>query len=98
MRRPCIRCGKLIASGSRCARHQGEHLAAKRLKYGNGWREHSKLLRRNGRCEWRMPDGSICGTTIDLTLDHPDEYGQEHVLCRTHNSQKGGRDGAHRQV
>lgn len=98
--RPCIRCGDLIPSGSRCNACQPpkQHQHYERGTRGRTatdwrWRKISQHLRRASPfCEW-------CGTNDDLTTDHIIPVTENpalvyapqnlRVLCRPCNSRRG---------
>ena len=68
---PCHTCGRITTAGTYC----DEHRQTKQTRgYGGGWELTSKRLRRGKRCV-------ICGTALDLTVDHPTLA----VLCRSHH-------------
>jgi 5-methylcytosine-specific restriction endonuclease McrA len=49
--------------------------------------------RDGGKCQWRLPDGRVCGSTHRLEIDHvrPRALGGEstiencRIVCRAHN-------------
>lgn len=100
--RPCVACGDLISSGSRCddcklpakpqPRAKGHHRNTER------WKRLSKRLRS------LSPFCENCGATERLEVDHVipiaelEQYGLTpystenlRVLCKTHNLQRGNR-------
>jgi 5-methylcytosine-specific restriction endonuclease McrA len=95
--RPCLGCGQVIASGSRCSDCQLERKPAKhrigRTATDRRWRNLSQRLRK------ASPFCEQCGSRDDLTVDHIiglDEapqlaYVEENlrVLCRGHNAAGG---------
>lgn len=100
MQRPCLECGYLIASGSRCADCKPKNLRYERGKRGRTasdwrWRKLSQKLRSLSRfCE-------RCLAATDLTVDHiippaerPDltyEVLNLRVWCRSCNGSRGDR-------
>lgn len=101
MNRPCIKCGVLIATGSRCddcrLRHRTTPRGTKgRTATDRRWRNLSQKLRRASPfCE--LPG---C-TSVDLTVDHIIPLSERtylaydeanlRVICRRHNAAKGNR-------
>lgn len=98
MNRPCIKCGVLIPSGSRCSDcrpHQHYERGTKgRAATDWRWRKTSKRLRA------ASPYCEQCGSVGDLTVDHVQPISRGGaiyainnlaVLCRLHNSAKGNR-------
>jgi 5-methylcytosine-specific restriction endonuclease McrA len=100
--RPCISCGDVISSGSRCddcklpakprARPKGHHRNTER------WKQLSRRLRR------LSPFCELCGATRLLEVDHVipyeealmlgiDEYNQHNlrVCCKSCNGRRGDR-------
>ena len=51
------------------------------------------VARDEGKCQWQLPGGSICGATARLEVDHvvprgkggPDTVENSRILCRSHN-------------
>lgn len=102
MKRPCINCGVVIASGTRCKQCAAARTASyvgppprkstTERGYDYRWRKLSK------EAIARQPYCSVCGTTKDLTGDHRDPTKRKNltladvdVLCRAHNSSKKNR-------
>lgn len=99
MQRPCISCGELIASGSRCQECKPKENRPRRPgRKGRStsdwtWRKLSEKMRR------LQPWCSECPATEDLTVNHvipiserPDLAHEElnlTVLCRSCNSKRG---------
>jgi 5-methylcytosine-specific restriction endonuclease McrA len=95
MRRPCIGCGELIDSGSRCAECQPRYrpkLTPAERGYDHKWRTLSADIRRTHRaCE-------LCGSTHRLQVDHIITIEEDptlrlarenlRVLCQTHNANR----------
>ena len=103
MRRPCIECGELTDSGSRCAEHEIERPSIRRPGYNNRERvRRAKLV-----LHWRTEYGEICpgwGSRKShhvtppnyLTADHVvpvaaggAEDGELAILCVECNGRKG---------
>ncbi|WP_074334892.1 HNH endonuclease [Mycobacteroides abscessus] len=101
MQRPCIGCGQLIPSGSRCTACQrprnNNYQRGKRGRTASDWRWRKlsqKLRRLSPFCE-------RCSKTTDLTVDHvippterPDltyDALNLRVLCRSCNGSRGNR-------
>jgi 5-methylcytosine-specific restriction protein A len=99
--RPCLNCGALIPSGSRCQQCQAAWEAKRGTStqrgYDSAWRRLSaRVIAEEGRCR-------DCGTTgtpdNPLTADHiiakvrggTNERSNLTCRCRRHNSSKGGR-------
>ena len=99
--RPCLGCGALVPSGSRCPRCQSAWEARRgtttQRGYGTAWQKMSaRVVAEERACR-------VCGTTgtpdNPLTADHivPKTAGggdgrtNAQCLCRRHNSSKGGR-------
>ncbi|MCV7082205.1 HNH endonuclease [Mycolicibacterium insubricum] len=105
IQRPCLGCGKLIGSGSRCGpcRPQPKRTAPER-GYDHRWRQLSTKQRK------ASPFCERCGSTQTLECDHiiplaerPDlalEPLNTRVLCRTCNRSRGNRatDAERKQV
>lgn len=100
LQKPCISCGELIASGSRCPgcrlpTASRPKASATRRGYDHRWANLSKRLRK------QSPFCQTCGSTTNLTVDHiiplsesPDlrlEPLNCQVLCRTCNSRRNNR-------
>lgn len=99
MRRACLGCGQLIATGSRCGPcHkplEARRAAAGRARRGKDWPAISRRL----LASWRANGvGCVdCGTTEDLTVDHviptvygaASRYGGYVPRCRSCNSRRG---------
>lgn len=99
MNRPCIKCGVLIPSGSRCAKCRPQQHYARGTKGRTAtdwrWRKTSQRLRK------QSPWCEECGTNQDLTVDHriplshdeslTYEIANLRVLCRRHNAARGDR-------
>jgi 5-methylcytosine-specific restriction endonuclease McrA len=89
-RKPCLDCPRLTASGSRCPSCESKRQSsrnARRVHYHGPWQTIRKAVLATAR------SCSVCGTTEDLTVDHviPRRLdGGVGVLCRHHNSSKGG--------
>ena len=93
--RPCLDCGTLIPSGSRCEDCRLVKVRAReRVRpsrhergYGNEWARVSKQVRQV------QPWCSACGTTSDLTVDHvtPGDASRLRVLCRRCHARFGAR-------
>lgn len=94
--RPCLSCGTLIPSGSRCeecrlakGRLREQHRPSKHERgYGNEWARMSKAVRA------AQPWCARCGTTSDLTVDHVKPGSLERgvrVLCRRCHGSVGAR-------
>jgi len=101
--RPCLDCGEVIASGSRCDDCRRAHRRAtdppkantKARGYGSRWQRLSKRARR------MQPWCTDCGTTEDLTTDHtPEAWARFYagrpirlqdidVVCRPCNARRG---------
>ena len=70
IQRPCIGCGELINTGSRCAdcriprTNPADRPSAPQRGYDSRWRALSKRLRK------RSPFCELCGSTTDLVADH----------------------------
>lgn len=89
----CIEPGcPLLTDGTRCAPHESAFQKRReerpaRAAYRGGWAKRSRDARRTEPwCHRIQPDGSVCGQTHDLTLDH--ETGR--VECRPCNSSHRG--------
>ncbi len=58
------------------------------------------VKRDEGRCQWKLPDGSVCGATTRLEIDHvvprgkggPSTIDNCRVLCRGHNLEAARRE------
>lgn len=100
MQRPCLGCGCLIETGSRCTDCKPTNLRYQRGKKGRTasdwrWRKLSQKLRR------LSPFCEKCSATTDLTVDHvipPDERPDLiyeilnlRVWCRSCNGSRGNR-------
>ncbi len=53
-----------------------------------------EVVKRDGeKCQWKLPDGGVCGATTRLEVDHvvprgkggPDTVDNRRILCRSHN-------------
>lgn len=73
MKRPCLDCG-VLSDGTRCPTHTRQRNASPERKalYGGHWQRYSRAKRK------AHPWCSSCGSTSDLTVDHPSDA----VLCR----------------
>jgi 5-methylcytosine-specific restriction protein A len=91
--RPCLDCGVLISSGSRCRRHGSTTARG----YGGRWTKISKqVLRRDGyRCQLRLPGCSGLATTTDHVIPKArggtDDPSNLAAACRSCNSAKRDR-------
>lgn len=98
MNRPCLKCGVVIAAGSRCSecrpRQQYQRGTKGRTATDWRWRKTSQRLRK------ASPFCEECASTTDLTVDHrvPISRGGAvyaiknlAVLCRQCNARKGNR-------
>ena len=89
--RPCLGCGQLIASGSRCAQCRRSNTAAERTRRARVVAEWISTY--GGWCPgWQRP----AHPSSDLTADHVEavaaggaEDGPLQVLCRSCNSTRG---------
>jgi 5-methylcytosine-specific restriction protein A len=102
--RPCLGCGRLVPSGSRCTRCATEVGRAKRAIRPYTAAERDR--RATAVAEWRAQYGNWCPgwgdrephPSADLTADHVTavarggaEGGPLRVLCRRCNSARGAR-------
>ena len=99
MRRPCITCGRpSVAGRSRCPRH-GPRNAARHgpspYDYAHQQRR-DKRIKAGERCAWAYKGG--CKGPLHLDHIRPLSLGgtrteeNEQLLCRYHNTSKGGRN------
>jgi 5-methylcytosine-specific restriction endonuclease McrA len=99
MARFCLTCLKMFvgSSGSYCPEHRKQREKARnaaRPWYNAEWQRLSKAAREaEPWCHFELPDGTVCGTPDDLTVDHINPRSLSdgvRVWCRFHNSQAGG--------
>lgn len=95
---------KNIESGSERVNKNADNLittqsfAIKRSRYISRKIKQDVLIRSRGRCEHLHPDGQRCGSSFQLQFDHvspfskggKSEFDNIQILCRVHNSYKGG--------
>lgn len=91
---PCLDCGVLVRSSSRCARCQSKRDAARGTTTQRGYG--AAHQRRARAAIAAHPWCSVCASTIDLTGDHITPLAQGghplgplRVLCRRCNSSRG---------
>ena len=99
--RPCLDCGVLIRSGSRCKRHQKAHEEQRRPssaeRCGPGWAAVAKqvLWRDRYECQLRLPGCTRVATTADHVIARSqggtNDLENLQAACARCNSAKGAK-------